>query len=107
LLGGIGRYSRLYNLFRRKVYGKNSSCRTHIDTLATHLALVTIDVREVVGNGNSVKLALLGTLATTDTCHLAGFASHTALLFVHAGYIHAAPLGSFLAYLDDVARAST
>ena len=80
--------------------------RTYGNTLAADAALVEVDVRHVVLNGDGTKRTLLLTLAATNTCSLAGLHGSRTLVLVDAADIDTTVLWSFLTQLDDVTRTS-
>lgn len=81
----------------------NSTCWARILALAAEAALVVVDVRQVILDGDCIKLAHLLALATTDTCVGTCLACYSTFVFVHAHHYHSAALWTFLAELDDVA----
>ena len=85
----------------------NSSLRTSFLTLSTHLALLGIDVGEVVLECNCFELlAGLYAFSATDAGSLASLVGDGSLVFVVAENDDATALGAFQTNLDDASRAS-
>ena len=80
----------------------DSAGRTSSFALAAERTLVGIDIREVVGNGDSVVAANGLTLTATDTSVFASFACNSALGFARAEHYHAHAIVAFLANLNNV-----
>ena len=80
--------------------------RTFIFTLTAELALLIVDVSQVVGDGDSIERTYLLALATTDTTYLTSLASDGALILVYTKHYHAAAILALVAQLDDHARTS-
>ena len=85
LFGGLG-------LWRagREVHFVDGTRRAFGGALAAHFALFKVDVSHIVLNRDGVKCAYLCALAAADAGSRAGFAGHSALVFVHARHKQAA-----------------
>jgi hypothetical protein len=82
----------------------DSLSRTNGYALTAETALVEVDVRNIVLNGDSTKLTLLLALATADTSSLTSLHGYRTLVLVDTRNKHLAALRSLLAKLDDVTR---
>ena len=80
--------------------------RTNGHTLTAQAALVRVDIRTVVADGNSTERALLLALATTNAADLAGLHGNGAFVLADAGDVHSPTLRPLLAQLDDATRTS-
>ena len=80
--------------------------RTFVFALTAELALLIVDVSQVVGDGDSIERTYLLALATTDTTYLTSLASDGALVLVYTKHYHAAAILALVAQLDDHARTS-
>ena len=84
----------------------NCSGRTFANAFATHLALVEIDVCEIVLNRNGLERTSLSTFSTAYAGCLAGFLGHCALVLVDTTYIDPPVFRTFVAKLYDALRTS-
>ena len=91
-------------LQERHVDAVDSAGRTSCFALAAERTLVGIDIREVVGNGDSIVSANGLTLTATDTAVLASFAGNSAFGLARAEHYHTHTIVAFLANLNNVAR---
>jgi hypothetical protein len=91
----------------REVKAVDGSLRTGFLALAAHLALLGIDVGEVVFERDCLELlAGLDALAATDAGSLASLVGDGSLVFVVAENDDATAFRTFEANLDDASRAS-
>jgi hypothetical protein len=89
-----------------EIHSVDSLSRTNGYALTAETALVEVDVRNIVLNGDGTERTLLLALATTNTSSLTSLHGYGTLVLVDAGYIHLATLRALLTKLDDVTRTS-
>jgi hypothetical protein len=90
----------------REVEAVDGSLRTSFLTLPTHLALLCIDVGEVVYEGNRLELlASLYALAATDTGCLTSLVGDGSLVLIVAENDDTTAFGTFQTDFDDASRA--
>ena len=80
--------------------------RTFVFALTAELALLIVDVGQVVGDGDSLERTYLLALAATDTTYLTSLASDGTLVLVYTKHYHATTILALVAQLDDHARTS-
>ena len=90
----------------REVHSVDGLRRTNGHTLTAQAALVKVDVRNVVLDGNGTKRALLLALATTDAGSLARLHGSRSLVLVDTTDEDTTILRSLLAQFNDVTRTS-
>lgn len=94
-------------LARREVEAVDGSLRASLLALATHLALLSIDVGKVVLERDGLELlASLDALAATDTGSLANLVGDSSLVLVVAEHNDSATFRAFETNLDDASRTS-
>ena len=74
---------------------------------AAGLAFGIVDVGQVVGHGDGLERTCLGALSASYASRRAVLARNCAFLLVVAGHKHAAVAASFVADLEDAARAGS
>ena len=75
----------------------NSIGGTNAHTLATEAAFGMVDIAEVVGDSDGLKLALLEAFGASDAGTFTGFHRCTTLVFIDAAHKDTSPLGAFFA----------